>query len=192
VKAKPPSLRADAERNRQRVLEIAHEVFAAEGLSVRVDEIARRAGVGVGTVYRHFPTKDALFQAIFVDRIERLIAEAEQLADGDDPGAAFFALVEHLVAEGVAKKDLVDALGGGARAKAGAGSTRTRLLKSLGKLLARAQEAGVVRDDVEAADVFSLVRGVLADSDAPARSRARHVAILCDGLRRAPRTTRTR
>ena len=71
--AKP--LRADAARNRARVLEIAYETFAAEGLSVPIDEIARRAGVGAGTVYRHFPTKEALFRAVVESRMRRLIDE---------------------------------------------------------------------------------------------------------------------
>ncbi len=66
-------LRADAVRNRARVLEVAYETFAAEGLSVPIDEIARRAGVGAGTVYRHFPTKEALFQAVIEDRMQHLV-----------------------------------------------------------------------------------------------------------------------
>ena len=82
-------LRADARRNRARVLDVAREVFAAEGLTVPIDEIARRAGLGIGTVYRHFPTKEALFEAIVLDRIERLTALAES-APGADPGEAFF------------------------------------------------------------------------------------------------------
>ena len=72
-------LRADARRNRAKVLEAAEEVFASEGLAVPIDEVARRAGVGVGTVYRHFPTKEALFEAIVVARLEALVERAEEL-----------------------------------------------------------------------------------------------------------------
>src|SRR6266545_3604820 len=81
LSTKPP--RADAVRNRQRVLEAAKEAFAAEGLAVPLDEIARRAGVGAGTVYRHFPTKEALFEAVILDRVRKLVDYAESLADAD-------------------------------------------------------------------------------------------------------------
>src|SRR3954447_4416845 len=81
--------RADARRNRQRVLEAAESAFAGEGISVPIDEIARRAGVGAGTVYRHFPTKDALLHAILAIRVERMTEEAHAAARAPDPGAAF-------------------------------------------------------------------------------------------------------
>ena len=87
----PRRLRADARRNRQRVLDAATAAFATEGVAVPVDEIARRAGVGAGTVYRHFPTKEALVEAIVLSRVEWLIGEARVLAGTDDPGTAFFA-----------------------------------------------------------------------------------------------------
>src|SRR5262245_60355099 len=91
------ALRADARRNRQRVLEVAFAVFAAEGLAVPVHEIARRAGLGTGTVSRHFPTKEALFQAVFLDRVERLADRARMLAEAGDPGAAFVEFFSLLV-----------------------------------------------------------------------------------------------
>jgi AcrR family transcriptional regulator len=182
-KKQPPGLRADAERNRRRVLEVAQEVFASEGLSVRVEEIARRAGVGVGTVYRHFPTKEALFQAIVVDRIGRSAAHAERLNDAEDPGAAVFALIEHLVAEGAAKKDFVDALGGAIPSSPDVQTSKRRFRDALGRLLSRAQKARAVRADVDVADVISLVHGVLADPHASPATRARRAAIICDGLR---------
>jgi AcrR family transcriptional regulator len=184
MKAHPGrELRADAERNRSRVLEVAHQAFAEEGLSVRVEEIARRAGVGVGTIYRHFPTKGALFQAIVIDRIERAAAHAELLKDEEDPGAAFFAVIEQLITEGAAKKDLVDALGTAFATTAAANTAKRRFHLALGHLLSRAQTARVIRKDVNVADVLALVRGILADQKASARSRARRVAVLLDGLR---------
>src|SRR5260370_4133101 len=84
----PRAMRADARRNRARVLEVAQAVFATEGLAVPIDEIARRAGVGAGTVYRHFPTKEALFEAIVISRVERLTEEGGSLASAEDPGPA--------------------------------------------------------------------------------------------------------
>src|SRR5690349_10991534 len=110
VPAKP--LRADAARNRARVLETAYETFAAEGLSVPLDEIARRAGVGAGTVYRHFPTKEALFEAVILDRITRFVDVARDLAADGDPGEAFFGFLHRLVVGASASKALVDALAG--------------------------------------------------------------------------------
>src|SRR5436190_8854684 len=110
-------LRADARRNRARVLEVATEVFEKDGIDVPVEEIARRAGLGVGTLYRHFPTKEALFEAIVVGRMQGLVAEArgrlEALeAKRGDAGEAFFAILGRVIEEGALKKDFIDALAG--------------------------------------------------------------------------------
>src|SRR5271154_6821044 len=109
--AKP--LRADAARNRARVLETAYETFAADGLSVPVDEIARRAGVGAGTVYRHFPTKDALFRAVIADRMSRITDEGHALLESEQPGQALFTFLRSMVLQwGAADRGLVEALAG--------------------------------------------------------------------------------
>ncbi len=79
-------LRADAARNRARVLDVAYETFAAEGLSVPIDEIARRAGVGAGTVYRHFPTKESLFAAVIENRMQRIVDDGYALLKSEGPG----------------------------------------------------------------------------------------------------------
>src|SRR6476469_7947322 len=106
-------LRADAARNRARVLEVAYETFAADGLSVPIDEIARRAGVGAGTVYRHFPTKEDLYRAVVADRIEYLIDSGHALLRGDDPAEALFAFLRSMVLQwGAADQGLVEALAG--------------------------------------------------------------------------------
>ena len=96
-------LRADAARNRARVLEVAYETFAADGLGVPIDEIARRAGVGAGTVYRHFPTKEDLFRAVVQDRIQRIVSDGRALVAGDDPGQALFTFLRSMVLEWGAK-----------------------------------------------------------------------------------------
>src|SRR5215467_9408423 len=90
-------LRADAARNRTRVLEVAYDTFAADGLSVPIDEIARRAGVGAGTVYRHFPTKEALFQAVIADRMRRIIDDGYALLKSEHPGDALYAFMRSMV-----------------------------------------------------------------------------------------------
>src|ERR1700745_1782401 len=90
-------LRADAARNRARVLDVAYETFAAEGLSVPIDDIARRAGVGAGTVYRHFPTKEALFAAVMKDRMQHLVDDGYALLESDGPDEALFTFLRSIV-----------------------------------------------------------------------------------------------
>lgn len=183
---KPRPLRADARRNRQRVLEVAEAVFAGEGLDVPIDEIARRAGLGVGTLYRHFPTKEALFSAIVIGRVERATRHAVALAAGE-PGAAFFDLLAFLVAEGAAKKDFVAALAGaGIDVARSVALPRREFRGALAKLLARAQAAGAVRGDVTVEEVLALVVGLFAAIDrhpAGPRARDRLLALVGDGLR---------
>jgi AcrR family transcriptional regulator len=175
-------LRADARRNRARVLEVAAGIFAAEGLSVPVHEIARRAGVGTGTVSRHFPAKEDLFAAILLGRMQQLTATADVLASTRDPGPAFFTFFATLVREGAAHRGLAEALAGagydleGVAARAGYDVTGR-----LRDLLAQAQRAGAVRPEVDDADVKALLAGCLArDGDGAALDRI--VAVVCDGL----------
>ena len=184
------SMRADARRNRQQILAAAETVFAEEGAGVPVDEVARRAGVGVGTLYRHFPTKEALFAAIVVQHMERIRDEAIRLGDSDDPGAALFEFLALLAREGTSKRNLVDALSGaGINIKDAAADTKVELEEAGGRLLARAQAAGAVRADVTLADLFGLVMGACtAGEGGPAPfdcSSARMIAVVCDGLRAA-------
>lgn len=186
--ARPP--RADALRNRQRVLEVARTVFATEGLAVPIDKIADRAGVGVGTLYRHFPTKEALYAAVVLKRLEDAAVEARELARAPDPGPAFFRFLGLLVREASAKKDLVEALAAsGSQVKESIGGAKKELGAALGKLLARAQRAGVVRKDATVADVFALIHGPFAamgshGTDArDVGARERIFEIVCDGLR---------
>src|SRR3954469_5037471 len=106
-------LRADAARNRARVLEVAYETFAAEGLAVPIDEIARRAGVGAGTVYRHFPTKEDLYRAVVEDRIGSLVESSRALLTSEGPGDALFTFLRSMVLDwGATDQGLVDALAG--------------------------------------------------------------------------------
>ena len=95
--------RADARANRDRILDIAEDVFGQGGESASTEEVARLAGVGIGTVFRHFPTKAALLEAVLVRRLDRLRGQAEALLDAPDPGEAFLGLFDHLVAHAAAK-----------------------------------------------------------------------------------------
>src|SRR6266567_8116635 len=103
-------LRADAARNREKVLRAAREAFAESGYGVPLDEIAARAGVGPGTVYRHFPAKEAQFEAVVTARVEDLVADARARAGAADPGAAFFGYLARIAEESAAKRDLPDAI----------------------------------------------------------------------------------
>jgi AcrR family transcriptional regulator len=171
-------LRADAARNREKVLRAAREAFAESGYGVPLDEIAARAGVGPGTVYRHFPAKEALFEAVVTARITDLVEDARARADAADPGEAFFGFLARIAGELAAKRDLPDAI-------SIAGSLREDLFLALDLLLRRAQQAGAVRAEVRNADLIALLKGMfagLADSTDPVQ-REVVFAVLADGLR---------
>jgi AcrR family transcriptional regulator len=147
-------LRADAQRNRDKVLRAAQEAFAASGYGVPLDEIAALAGVGPGTVYRHFPSKEELFEAVVTARLRDLIAAARDLADDPDPGQAFFGFLSRFRQEVAAKRDLPDAI-------AVPGSLQDDLRAALDVLLRRAQQAGAVRADISIQDLMALLKGLL-------------------------------
>ena len=179
-------LRVDAQRNRARLLEAAESVFASEGISVPVDLIAEKAGVGVGTVYRHFPTKEKLFEAILVGRINDIAADARARIGSEDPGAAFFGFLEHLVEETALKRDLIQALmGAGVEIEAEISEFKRNLEGAVGELLESAQRYGAVRADVTSAVVLSLVGATCMAADHPsmAATSREFLAIICDGLR---------
>jgi AcrR family transcriptional regulator len=181
-------LRADAQRNRLRVLEAAEAVFASEGISVPVDVIAEKAGVGVGTLYRHFPTKEKLFEAILIQRLEELVADARGRLGSDDPGAAFFGFLHHLVDEVVLKRDFILAMSGaGVEFEVVAADAKEDLQKAVADLLRAAQAAGAVRDDVTGAVVLSLVGGTCMAAEGHHQDAAPLdlLQIICDGLRTA-------
>jgi AcrR family transcriptional regulator len=178
-----PPMRADARRNRLRVLAAAEEVFAEQGLAVPLDEIARRAGVGAGTVYRHFPTKEALFEAVVADRVEQMLGDAAGLLTAGDPGAAFFEFFTRKIEQASLNKALVDAL-----EQAGGFGLRgeyTQFWTICGQLLERAQQAGAVRTDLDLDDVWALMLGCLRAKDQLSDpSRVNHlIEVVLDGMR---------
>ncbi len=152
-----PKQRADAVRNRARVLAAAEEVFDRAGPGASTAEIARTAGVGIGTVFRHFPTKRDLLAAIMKDRRERLTVAAEVLIKGDDP-KAFYVFFADLVANAAGRKSVVDAL-----VEEGVDLSVDKPIGALQgmiePLLLRAQEAGTVRSDVAVPEVMALLIG---------------------------------
>lgn len=182
-------LRADARRNRERLLRVADELFATEGLSVSLDEIARRAGVGPGTVHRHFPAKNELFAAVVVDRVERLVDHARTLVDADDPGEALLGLFTRMLAEGAASNALKAALAGtDFDLRTAAPGASSDLHDAVAGMLTRAQRAGCIRGDLDADDAMALVAGAFATlrhagAEGDKDRSARLMAVLFDGLR---------
>lgn len=180
-------LRADARRNRDHLLRVAADAFATEGLSVPLDEIARRAGLGPGTLYRHFPTKEALFEAVVHERLRSLLDEARTRATSPDPAQALFGFIGRLVAEAGSKQDLVDALtSAGVDIAETVRATGASLRDAIGQLLTRAQQAGAIRADVTLPDLMGLIAGTMTGSRAPSAKQAdtgRMLAVLFDGLR---------
>jgi AcrR family transcriptional regulator len=169
-------LRADAQRNLERVLDAATEVFAASGPAASVDEIAKRAGVGHGTVFRRFPTKDDLMYAVIERHVEAMRALAEEALAADDPGAAFFDFIHRIAALNMGMPGLH-----GCVAHCGEKPGAAELEKLAAQIVARAQRAGAVRNDVEPADVQVLVRSAL--TSAPDGPWQRYLEVVLDGLR---------
>jgi AcrR family transcriptional regulator len=178
-------LRADAARNRARVLEVAYETFAAEGLSVPIDEIARRAGVGAGTVYRHFPTKEDLFRAVVEDRIRGIIGAGRRLLAADDRSNALFEFLRSMVLTwGATDRGLSEALAGvGIDVKKAMPEAEGEFFAMLGDLLRAAQDAGVVRRDVSVPDVKAILVGMQAMQGYDDEAAKRLTEVILDGLR---------
>jgi AcrR family transcriptional regulator len=188
VEPKPRALRADAERNRRRILDAARATFAEHGLDVGVDAIARAAGVGTGTVYRRFPTKEQLLRAILEDRVDALVEQLEEIARIDDPWDAFAAAAERF-ASAIAHDRAFFQLFQQTNQPLVGEASKLRMLEALAPILHRAQAAGVVRDDVVIVDVPALC-AVAARLPVWRLARQpelwrRYLAVVLDGLRPA-------
>ncbi|MEN3305434.1 MAG: hypothetical protein V7603_1636 [Micromonosporaceae bacterium] len=173
------------------MLRTAQQLFATEGLGVSLDEIARHAGVGPGTVHRHFPSKEALYLAVATDQFNQLVAEAEVLATTDDPAALFTQLSRMMAtgAENVAVKSALEAAELDLRTAAP--KVAADLTRHVADLLDRAHAAGVVRPDLTVDEVMALVAGAFAAirhaNAQTSRERPAHIAqIILDGLRPQP------
>jgi AcrR family transcriptional regulator len=180
-------MRADARRNYQRLVAAALEAFAERDAdTASLEEIARRAGVGIGTLYRHFPTRQALLEAVYRDQVEGLRLRAEELSRTGSPGPALAEWLRALVAFGATKRSLTTALLETLDKDSELISTCSATLRSATtELLERAQRAGVVRRDVKGTDVLRLAHGVSMAADlAPgeAGQADRMLALVIDGL----------
>ena len=173
-------LRADAQRNRDRILEAAAEAYAELGPDVTMDEVARRAGVGHGTIFRRFPTKDALRAAVVRMRIDELLVHARELLDRPDAAAAFEDFVwaaadacrrDRGLFEGIEQLEVADA--------------KQELHDVVGQLIRRAQRAGAIRRGLDVSDIGALIGAAIQASVHSERSGAwrRYVQVVLDGLK---------
>jgi AcrR family transcriptional regulator len=181
-------MRADAQRNYAKLLDAANAAFVESGADdVSLEEIARRAGVGIGTLYRHFPTRQALLEAVYQDQAWQLRARADELLTLDSPREAFAAWLHSLVAFSSTKRSLTAAMVATLGKDSELMSTCSKLIKdSAEALLARAQQAGAVRADVNCTDVIRLVHGVsMVTEYAPGDpgQADRMLTLILDGLR---------
>jgi AcrR family transcriptional regulator len=177
--------RADAVRNRERVLEAAKAVFSAGGPEASLEAVARRAGVGIGTLYRHFPTREALFEAVYRREVEHLADLAEALKSDPSPSAALRRWLRSNVEFVATKKGMSAALALAAHASSElAAYSSDRLTQAVGALLDRAVAAGEVRADVSPADLLRALVGMCYLHDQPGwqDSVLRLVEVFVDGL----------
>jgi AcrR family transcriptional regulator len=177
-------LRADAERNRRRILDAASELFADKGLSVGLDEIAHRAGVGVATAYRRFPDKDELIDALFAERVDTLVAVAERGLAEEDPWQGVVTFMEGAVALHASDRALKELVFHGSGGPARVAHVRGRMAPLAREILRRAQAAGVVRADIVVTDLILLQFMVASAGDftVPGLWR-RGLDVMLDGLR---------
>jgi len=180
-------VRADSILNRERLVEAATHVFSAGGRQAKLDAVARQAGVGIGTLYRHFPTREALFEAVYRREVDQLVELAQQLAQDAAPVEALRQWLHANVRLVATKKGMVEALQlvayGSSELKA---YSFDRLTKGLALLLERGVAAGELRADITAADLLRTVVGIFyADSSADWETSAlRIIDVFVDGLRR--------
>jgi AcrR family transcriptional regulator len=180
-------LRKDAERNRQRILAAAGELFAEAGLHVTLDAVAERAGVGVGTVYRRFPHKEALIDALFEERIDQVAAIAEQACAMDDPWDALVFFFDRAISLHGNDRALKELVFGSAHGRDRVAQARAKIKPIVGRIVARAHAAGELRPDIDITDVPVIQLMLTAvmeytDDVAPEVWR-RYLAVVLDGLR---------
>ncbi|MEU0219781.1 helix-turn-helix domain-containing protein [Streptomyces sp. NPDC006265] len=181
-------MRADARRNHERLLAVAAEAFAEHGEGASLDDIAKRAGVGSGTLYRHFPTRQALLEAAYLDRVEAIAARAGVLAEELPPGEALGEWLYELGAGMIRMRGLKVLLGpavtdsGGSLVNTACGDS---VRAAAGRLVRAAQAEGTLRTDVEPSDVLRLAHGMATASelaDGEDRHLRRYLTLLIEGL----------
>jgi AcrR family transcriptional regulator len=182
-------LRRDAERNRQRILQAAGELFAERGLGVTLDDVAHHAGVGVGTVYRRFPDKEGLIDALFEQRIEVIGAFAEASLEHADPWEGLVLFLERGLQAQACDRGLKELLASSVHGRGGVQHARERLRPLVTAIFDRAKAAGVLRADAspEDAPLIMMMLGPIIDRtrDVQPELWRRYLGLVLDGLRPA-------
>jgi AcrR family transcriptional regulator len=177
-------MRADARRNYDALVAAAREVFAERGSDLAIEDVAKRAGVGVGTLYRHFPHRIDLVQAVYSDDIDTLVAAADDALADPDPWHGLSSWLEAFVAYAKTKRTFLNELHEAfERNPALRVELRERMMDALERVLQRAQEAKVVRDDLSASDVMQLVGGMCMSATARPGSNDRLLTVVLAGIR---------
>ncbi len=180
-----PATRADARRNRERLLAAAAQLFEEQGAAFSVDETAARAGVGTGTFYRNFPTKSALLSALVAQQLDELATH--HVERDDDAAEAILRFVRDAVTGSRRKHDLVAALEAAGHANADdISEASARFRQRIGDLLARAQAVGTVRGDLGLEDLLALVSAASGSASRDGVSGERIASVIADGLRATP------
>jgi len=178
--------RADAVRNRDRLVEVAGEAFAANGVESSLEEIARTAGVGIGTLYRHFPTRDALVEAVYRRNVDLLVEGAEELSANKPPDEALSEWMQRFVEYVASKKGLATYLKSVVSADAELFTeSKTRVQDTTRRLIDAAADAGSIRPDVDPHDVIHTLGGycLMSDTNADPEQGKRVAKLIMDGLR---------
>jgi AcrR family transcriptional regulator len=184
----PPSerpLRADARRNRERIVAAARAVFTSQGGDAQIDDIARAAHVGVGTVYRHFPHKEALLGELLAERFRVMADNAERALEIEDPWDAFAWMLRTNAQFCAGEVGVQQALVRGPDAWEYTAPEIDRLRETATKLIVRAQRAGVMRPDFSVDDIPMLMAGLTTTMAAPGYDWRRHLEIILAGIRAA-------
>lgn len=178
-------LRADAQRNHDALLEAASAAFAEKGVDTSLEDVAKRAGVGIGTLYRHFPTRDALIEAAYRRGVEQMCDVADELRASHDGDEALELWMQHFVGYVATKRGLANAL----KLSAGADHAELfayvhdRIKTALGTLTDAAAATGRVRSDVDGMDLIRALSGICMVSDQGQQQAFRLISLLMDGLR---------
>jgi AcrR family transcriptional regulator len=183
----PKALRSDARRNRERLVASARELFAAEGVDVPVEEITRHAGVGMGTLYRHFPTKEELIDAVLEGAFAEVVDAAERAVADDDAWRGFTGFLEYVLARHASNRGLKDVLASQKHGRDRAEAMRARVRPLMRQLIERAQAQGTLRSDFSAADLplvfWTGDRVIEATATVAPDYWRRYLGLLLDGLR---------
>jgi AcrR family transcriptional regulator len=177
-------MRADARRNRERLVAAAREVFTEQGVAASMEAIARRAGVGVGTLYRHFPTRPDLVEAVYQEDVQELADAAQRAVATLEPGPAVHAFFDAFVRYAQAKKTLLTELHQAFEKNPALRSrNRETIEASFDLVINRAKEAGAVRSDVTGSDIMQLVSPVCTNESISPDQTRRLMGMILDGLR---------